>query len=217
MIYELFAWISSFIVHIISSLGYFGITALMALESACIPIPSEIIMPFSGYLVWEGRFALMSVILWGTIGNLIGSIIAYLIGFYGGRPLIEKYGKYILISSHELEGADNWFKKYGGISVLFSRMLPVVRTFISLPAGIARMPFWKFCLYTFLGSLPWSFVLTYYVGVIGGENWQMIEPYFRKFDWLIAILVVLLLGWWLYKKLKFKNTLKGGEQQNAKF
>ncbi len=150
MIYELFTLVGSFIVNIISSLGYFGITILMALESACIPIPSEIIMPFSGFLVFAEKFSLWSVVLWGTIGNLIGSIIAYFVGYYGGRPLVEKYGKYILISHHELALADSWFQKYGGLSVFFSRLLPVVRTFISLPAGIARMPFLKFCLYTVL-------------------------------------------------------------------
>jgi len=201
MIYDLLAHISSFIVNIISSLGYTGITILMALESACIPIPSEIIMPFSGYLVWEGRFALLSVILWGTIGNLIGSLIAYLVGFYGGRPLIEKYGRYILISKEELNHAQGWFEKYGAMSVFFSRMLPVIRTFISLPAGIAKMPFGKFLFYTFLGSLPWSFVLTY-AGLITGENWTSIETYFRKFDWLIIILIIFAIGWWLWKKLK---------------
>lgn len=208
MIYEIFSRLSSFIINTISDFGYHGITVLMALESACIPIPSEIIMPFSGYLVWEGKFLFSQVVIWGTVGNLIGSIIAYSVGFYGGRPLIEKYGKYILISSRELEWADNWFKKYGSISVLFSRMLPVVRTFISLPAGIAKMPFWKFCAYTFFGSLPWSFVLAY-GGLIAGENWNIIEGYFRKFDWLVVILVGLLIGWWIYHKLKTKN-------QNAK-
>jgi membrane protein DedA with SNARE-associated domain len=200
MIYELLATVSSFIINIISSLGYPGVVILMALESACIPIPSEIIMPFSGYLVFIERFSLWPVIFWGTIGNLIGSIIAYFIGLYGGRPLIEKYGRYILISRHDLERAQRWFEKYGTFSIFFSRLLPVVRTFISLPAGIARMPFWKFSLYTFAGSLPWSFILTY-IGLLTGENWSNIENYFRKFDWLIIILIISLLGWWLWKKL----------------
>ena len=153
MIYDLLALISSFVINIISTLGYGGIFFLMALESALIPIPSEIIMPFSGFLVFDEKFSFLAVVLWGTIGNLIGSIAAYFIGLYGGRPLIEKYGKFILISRHELDLADSWFKKYGSLSVLVSRMLPAARTFISLPAGIARMPFGKFCLYTFLGSL----------------------------------------------------------------
>jgi membrane protein DedA with SNARE-associated domain len=204
MIYELLTTVSSFIVNVISSLGYGGVGILMTLESACIPIPSEIIMPFSGYLVFSGIFSLWPVIFWGTIGNLIGSVIAYLVGFYGGRPLIERYGKYILVSRHDLEQAQRWFGKYGSLSIFFSRMLPVVRTFISLPAGIARMPFWKFSLYTLAGSLPWVFVLTY-VGILTGENWSKIEIYFRKFDWLIIILIVGLLGWWIWKKLSKKT------------
>lgn len=204
MIYEIFAFISSFIVNFISTSGYFGVTVLMALESACIPIPSEIIMPFSGFLVWEARFNLIPVVLWGTLGNLLGSIIAYFVGFYGGRPLIEKYGKYVLISRDDLALAQKWFEKYGSWSVFFSRLLPVVRTFISLPAGIARMPFWKFCFYTFLGSLPWAFVLTY-AGLVSGKNWSLLEGYFKKFDWVIGILIVLGIGWVVYKKLKTKN------------
>lgn len=204
MFYEVFALIGSVIVNIIASFGYFGITVLMALESASIPIPSEIIMPFSGFLVFTGKFSLWPVVLWGTIGNLLGSIAAYWVGFWGGRPLIEKYGKYILISGHELAWADNWFLKYGGFSVFFSRLLPVVRTFISLPAGIARMPFGKFCFYTFLGSLPWAFVLTY-TGFIMGENWQSLESYFRKFDWVIAAVVVLIIAFLIYKKIRTKK------------
>ena len=207
MIYDLLAQVSSFIVNIISTLGYPAITVLMTLESACIPIPSEIIMPFSGYLVFAEKFSFLSVVIWGTIGNLIGSIIAYFVGFYGGRPLIEKYGRYILISNHDLNLAEKWFKKYGNISVLFSRMLPVIRTFISLPAGITKMPFGKFVFYTFSGSLPWSFVLTY-AGVIMGESWSDVEIYFRKFDWLIVILVISLIGWGISKKLKIKENEK---------
>ncbi|OIO46123.1 MAG: hypothetical protein AUJ31_02495 [Parcubacteria group bacterium CG1_02_39_15] len=205
MIADLLSLVSSFIVNIISTLGYPGITVLMALESTCIPIPSEIIMPFSGYLVFLEKLSFFSVVLWGTIGNLIGSIIAYLAGFYGGRPLIKKYGRYIFISEGELAHAQDWFEKYGSVSVLFSRMLPVVRTFISLPAGIAKMPFWKFATYTFFGSLPWSFFLTY-VGVIAGENWQSIDSLVRKFDWAIVIIIISLFSWWLLKKLKNKKS-----------
>jgi|SRR3989344_2345437 len=200
MFYDLFAWVSSLVVNFISSAGYFGVTVLMALESALIPIPSEIIMPFSGFLVWEGRFSFAAVVLWGTFGNLVGSLAAYFLGFYGGRPLLEKYGKYVLISRDEIDGADRWFRKYGAASIFFSRLLPVVRTFVSLPAGVAKMPLVKFCLYTFLGSLPWSFVLTY-AGVIMGENWKNLESYFRKFDWAILIIIILMFGWYLYAKL----------------
>lgn len=204
MIYDLFSLISSYVINIISNLGYGGVFFLMVLESALIPIPSEIIMPFSGFLVFEEKFSFLWVVFWGTIGNLAGSALAYLIGFYGGRPLIEKYGKFILISHHELDIADRWFLKYGSISVFFSRMLPAVRTFISLPAGIARMPFGKFCLYTTLGSLPWSFALTY-AGIIMGENWKGLEAYFRKFDWAIGILGIIFLGLFIYHKIKIKE------------
>lgn len=173
----------------------------MTLESALIPVPSEIIMPFSGFLVWSEKLAWWPVIMWGTVGNLAGSLIAYYIGRYGGRAFILKYGKYILISSEDIERAEKWFNKYGSFSIFFSRLLPVVRTFISLPAGIARMPVFKFSLYTFLGSLPWSILLTY-SGLIAGENWKSLEAYFRKFDWLIIAIIILAIGWWLYKKLK---------------
>jgi len=200
MVYAVFAWAGQLVVNSISVFGYPGVFVLMLLESASIPIPSEIIMPFSGYLIWVEKFSLLPVVLWGTLGNLVGSIIAYLVGLYGGRPLAEKYGKYVLLSSHDLDRAENWFKKYGSISVLFSRMLPVVRTFISLPAGVAKMPFLKFCLYTFLGSLPWAFVLTY-AGIIMGENWSGLEGYFRQFDWAILALILLTVSWYLYAKL----------------
>lgn len=204
MVYDFFALISSFVISVISSTGYFGIFFLMALESACIPIPSEIIMPFSGFLVFEDKFSFPWVVFWGTIGNLIGSIAAYGVGYYGGRPLLEKYGKFFLISRHDLDLADKWFAKYGNLSIFFSRMLPAVRTFISLPAGIARMSFWRFCLYTFLGSLPWSFFLTY-AGLIMGENWHGLEVYFRKFDWAMAVLTIIVLGFFVYHKFQSKE------------
>ena len=197
--------IGSFIIKVISTTGYFGITALMALESACIPIPSEIIMPFSGYLVFMGRFLFWPVVIWGAIGNLLGSIACYWVGYYGGRPLIKKYGKYILISSHDLERADQWFQKYGQSTVFFSRLLPIVRTFISLPAGISRMNFTKFCFYTLVGSLPWSFALTY-AGVIMGENWSTIKVYFEKFDLVIGGLVIFGIIYWIWRHLSQRTT-----------
>lgn len=189
------------VIGIISETGYFGITILMALESACIPIPSEIIMPFSGFLVFKGQFILWLVVVLGAVGNLIGSWLAYWIGFYGGRPLIEKYGRYFLVSQDDLNQADKWFRKYGQSTVFFSRLLPVIRTFISLPAGISRMNFKKFSFYTLAGSLPWSFALAY-AGVIMGENWLHLEIYFRKFQWVIGALIVFGIIWWLWRHLK---------------
>lgn len=201
MIAHIFSQLAFLIIKIISSSSYFGISILMTLESACIPIPSEIIMPFSGFLVATGKFSLWLVILWGTIGNLIGSIIAYGVGFYGGRPLIVKYGKYVLLKQEELDKAEKFFNKYGNLSVFFSRLLPVIRTFISLPAGIARMRFGKFCFYTFIGSLFWSIILSC-IGLFLGKNWESVGVYFRKFDWLIGILLIFCVCYFVYKKVR---------------
>jgi len=204
MITGIFSQLASWVVKIISDSGYLGVGFLMTLESACLPIPSEIIMPFSGYLVVLGRFSLWFVIIWGTIGNLLGSIIAYSIGFYGGRPFIERYGKYVLIRREELDKSQRFFEKHGSLSIFFSRLLPVIRTFISFPAGISKMPFWKFCLYTLIGSLFWSALLSY-IGVFLGENWKSLEVYFKKFDWLILILLIIFVVYFIYKKFKNKK------------
>ncbi len=208
MISAILAWLSSLVISVISATGYAGIFFLMALESACIPLPSEVIMPFSGYLVSSGQFFLWPVVLWGAAGNLLGSIVAYWIGFYGGRRLLEKHGKYILISKEDLEIADRWFKKYGQNAVFFSRLLPIVRTFISFPAGIARMGFKRFCLYTFAGSLPWSFALAY-IGFKAGENWDYLKVYFHKFDLVIVVLLAAGLIWWASRhfRKRAKNIL----------
>lgn len=196
MISAILSWLGAVIINVISTTGYAGVFFLMALESACIPVPSEVIMPFSGFLVWEGRFDFLPVVLWGALGNLAGSVLAYGVGIWGGRRLIEKYGKYVLISTHDLEIADKWFARYGQVAVFFSRLLPVVRTFISLPAGIARMPFKKFCFYTLLGCLPWSFALTY-AGLVAGENWDFLKAYFHKFDLVIGAIIILGIIWWV--------------------
>ncbi len=193
-------WLSGIIIQIIDSTGYAGIFVLMALESANIPVPSEIIMPFSGYLVFQGKFNLLWVALWGAFGNLAGSVISYYLGFFGGRVFLEKYGKFLFITKHDLDLADKWFQKYGTITIFASRVLPVVRTFISFPAGIARMNIWKFSVYTFGGSFIWSYFLAY-VGVITGENWTILEGYFRKFDWAIVLLGILFIIWWIGRHL----------------
>jgi len=200
MIGNILAWLAGLVIKVISGSGYLGIAGLMTLESACIPIPSEIIMPFAGHLVTTGRFSLFWVIILGAIGNLIGSIVAYAIGFYGGRRVVEKYGKYILVGSEELDRADRFFHKYGNLSVFFSRLLPIIRTFISLPAGIAKMRFWRFFSYTFIGSLLWSTLLAY-IGFFLGSRWQEIEVYFRKIDWLVGILLIIGIIYFVYNKL----------------
>src|SRR5580700_8890735 len=174
------AWITG----VISAMGYGGVMLLMAIESACIPLPSEIIMPFSGYLVYTGRFSLLAVATWGAIGCNLGSVVAYEIGYYGGRPLVERFGRYVFLSKRELDIAEHFFQRRGAIAVLIARLLPVVRTFIALPAGIARMPRLKFHIYTFVGSWPWCFALAY-VGMQLGEKWDKdprLKMWFHRLD-----------------------------------
>ena len=194
--------IASYVTAFISVSGYIGVFVCMIIESACIPLPSEIIMPFSGYIVFLGKFDIWIVTFVGSLGNLVGSLIAYAAGFYGGRPFIEKYGKYVLMSKHDIDVADKWFSKYGDITIFVSRMMPVIRTFISLPAGIARMNIIKFSVYSFIGSLPWCFLLTF-IGMKLGENWKSIEVYFHQFDIFIGIIIILGIVYWI--KMHFCN------------
>jgi membrane protein DedA with SNARE-associated domain len=190
-----------FIKTLISAMGYGGIAVLMAIESACIPLPSELIMPFAGYLVYTGAMKLLWVATAGAIGCNLGSLVAYEIGSYGGRPLVEKYGRWLLLSSHELDWTDRFFSKWGYLAVFFGRLLPVVRTFIALPAGVARMPRGRFHLYTFLGSWPWCFALAWF-GMKLGENWRALGVYFHKFDALIGALLVAGVVWFVWSRWK---------------
>ncbi len=196
--------ITAFIVGTISTIGYLGIVALMAIESACIPLPSEVIMPFSGFLVHQGRFDLWLTGLAGAVGCVLGSAVAYWVGFYGGRPLVQRYRRYFLISARDLERADSWFERYGDATVFFSRLLPVVRTFISLPAGVARMPFVRFCVYTFLGSFPWCLALSY-LGYRTGRHWASLRTYFHDFDLVILLLLVAGAVWWVWRHVKHER------------
>ncbi len=190
MIAKIIAALSGFVISVISSGGYPGIVLLMAIESACIPLPSEVIMPFSGYLVYTGRFSLFWVAFAGALGCNVGSLVAYEIGAYGGRPLVERFGAYILLSRKELEMADHFFERYGNVTVLVSRMLPVIRTFIALPAGVSRMPRLPFHIYTFVGSFPWCLGLAY-LGMKAGENWHYLGKYFHQFDAVIGVLLAI--------------------------
>lgn len=207
MIEKIISVLATFIIWGISKMGYTGVAAMMAIESACIPLPSEIIMPFSGYLVSRGEFSLIGVSLAGAIGCVIGSVVAYWIGYHGGRPMAEKYGKYVLVTQHDLDMADRFFHKYGNTAVFVSRLLPVVRTFISLPAGIAKMNFTTFVIYTFLGSLPFCYFLAY-VGKKLGDNWNTLGGYFHKFDLAIGILVVIGLVWFVKRHINIKKISK---------
>ena len=204
MIAKIITILSHFIVAIISAMGYGGIVLLMAIESACIPLPSEIIMPFSGYLVSTGELNLWGVAIAGAVGCVLGSLVAYWVGMYGGRPFIEKYGRYILLSRHDLDIADRWFAKYGEVIVFVSRLLPAIRTFIAFPAGVARMNLTRFVIYTFAGSLPWCLALAY-VGQKLGEQWDQdprLKTWFHRFDFLIGIAAVLFVAWWVWRHIK---------------
>ena len=193
--------LSAWIIGVIGHLGYGGIILLMGIESACVPLPSEIIMPFSGYLVTTGRFSLWGAALAGAIGCVLGSIPAYYVGKYGGRRLVERYGRWVLVSHHDLALADRIFEKYGEIVIFAARLLPVIRTFIAFPAGVARMNLTRFTLYTFIGSFVWCFVLAW-LGKIFGENWLALKPYFHRFSTIIAVLLVLGFVFYVYRHIR---------------
>lgn len=200
MIEKLIGVLAGFIIGTISALGYGGIVLLMAIESACIPLPSEIIMPFSGYLVFTGQMQLWAVALAGASGCVLGSLLAYWLGAVGGRPLVEKYGRYVLISHHDLDLADRWFQRHGDITIFIGRLLPVVRTFIAFPAGVARMPLWRFNLYTFVGSFIWCWALAW-IGMQLGQNWHTLGVYFHRFDALVGIVLLAGIIWYVWRHL----------------
>jgi len=198
---KLLTLLAGFVISTISSLGYGGIVLLMAIESACIPLPSEVIMPFSGYLVFRGEFVLWLVAVSGAVGCVLGSLVAYWVGGWGGRPLVERYGRYILISHHDLALADRWFERHGDIIILIGRLLPVVRTFIAFPAGVARMPIVKFIVYTFIGSLIWCWALAW-VGLRLGEHWDTLGSWFHRFDAVIVAIILLAATWYVWRHIR---------------
>ncbi len=202
MIEQIFLYIFNFVSFVIYQSGYFGVFFLMLLESAAVPIPSEIIMPFSGYLAYDGKFIFWLVVLVGTIGNLIGSLILYYLGYLFGRELVFKYGKYLLIHKDDFLTAERWFQKYGTFSVFFSRLIPALRTFFSFIPGIFKMNLLRFSIVTLVGSFLWSFLLAY-AGFVLGSNWQSIRVYFEKFDILIAVILLALI--FLFLKRHFKK------------
>ena len=197
--------IVQFVVWVISSTGYAGIALLMGIESACVPLPSEVIMPFAGSLIdVGGRFNLYLVATAGAIGCNLGSVVAYWIGAWGGRPLVERYGRYVLMSRRDLDRMTYFFEKYGSITVLLGRLLPVVRTFIALPAGIARMPQLRFHIYTFVGSWPWCFALAY-VGMKLGERWRTdpeFHEWFHRFHLVVELALVAGVVWFVWTHWK---------------
>lgn len=209
MIDQLISAVASTIIAVISAGGYLGVVALMAIESACIPLPSEIIMPFAGYLVSIGQFNLIGAATMGAIGCNIGSTIAYYVAATGGRAALERWGAYVLIGAHELAWTERFFARYGAITVFVGRLMPLVRTFIAFPAGLARMPMLKFQIYTFLGSWPWCFALAY-IGSVLGSHWNS-NPTFRKlfhdFDGVAVAFVMAGFVWFVWIRWREKNNL----------
>ena len=185
----------------VASWGYIGVVAMMAIESANIPLPSEAIMPTAGLLVERGQMNIHFAALAGAIGCLLGSIPSYFLGMYGGRPFVQKYGRYILVSERDLETADKWVEKWGDWAFFICRMLPIVRTFISFPAGVLRAHFGIFCLFTFVGSLVWCYFLTW-VGIKFGENMETFKHIWHKFDIAIAAVIVVGFAWYVWRHLK---------------
>jgi membrane protein DedA with SNARE-associated domain len=211
--------VTDFVTHTIRDFGYAAIFVLMVLESACIPVPSEVTMLFGGALanaafyqalgrnVEPLNFILVGLV--GTLGNLVGSWIAYGVGWAGGRPLIDRWGRFILLRQHDVDRAHAWFEDHGEAAVFFSRLLPVIRTFISLPAGVARMPFWRFTVFTVAGCLPWTFALAG-AGYGLGQNWDVVERYLRPVSIAVAIVVVAAIGWWVWGRLRRRRLESAG-------
>ncbi len=208
---KILAFLVHFVTRVIDSGGYAGIVALMGIESACIPLPSEIIMPFAGYLVYLKHRDLFWTATAGPVGCNLGSVVAYWIGAKGGRPLVERYGRWVLMSKHDLDRMTNFFTKYGSITVLLGRLLPVVRTFIAFPAGIARMPQLRFHIYTFVGSWPWCLVLAY-AGMKLGQSWN--DPHspfhqlFHRFHTVVLVLLIAGLVWFVWSHLQRRKQIE---------
>jgi len=192
-----------------AAFGYLGVVLAMAIESAAIPIPSELILPFAGFSVARGVAEPLTGTAWsywgavaaGVVGNTLGSVVAYTVGAYGGRPLLERYGKYVLISMHDLDIADRHFRRWGDATVFFSRMLPIVRTFISVPAGIARMPLWRFVAFSVLGAIPWVMLLVW-GGMVLGDHWVDIKHSLKGLDYLVVAAIAAGIGLFIWRHVR---------------
>jgi membrane protein DedA with SNARE-associated domain len=201
------ALLTEFVTDEIARYGLLAIFVLMLLESACIPIPSEVTMLFGGalttasFLAPEQQLDFWLVVLAGTVGNVVGSWLAYWAGYTGGRPLVDRWGRYLLIRPHEVDRAHEWFERRGQSAVFVGRLLPVIRTFISLPAGVVRMGFWRFTFYTVLGCLPWCLALTW-IGALLGERWESAERLMRPFAWAIAVVLAAGIAWWVWHRIR---------------
>lgn len=201
MVTDLIEFLGHLAQSIIETFGYTGVVVGMAIESINIPLPSEALMTFAGALAASGRFNFWLVVLAGAVGNVIGSVGNYYLGKHGGRPFIEKYGRYVLIHRKDLERADSWFERYGLYAVFFTRMMPIIRTFISFPAGVSRVRIVPFIVLTFIGSFLWSAFLAY-LGYTFGQNYDVIQPWLHKFDLLIGLLLLAAIIWYIRRHIK---------------
>ena len=204
---DFLAYFFGLLIDMVGSTGYAGIFVLMAMESAVLPIPSEVVMPFAGFLVYKGILDLTLVTIISSLANLFGSLVAYFIGKSVGRAAILKYGKYVLLKEHHLQFSEKWFGKYGDKMIFFSRLMPVVRTVISLPAGIAKMDLKKFVIYTFVGSVPWNFALTY-LGFTLGKNWDSVHSFYRQYEILIFAALAVFVIYFILHHRKHKKMEK---------
>lgn len=207
MLESILTAVTGFITGTIGAWGYGGVVVLMGIESAAIPLPSEIILPYAGSQVPE-HFSLFGVALAGAVGCVLGSVLTYELGYYGGRPLIERYGRYVLLSPREMALAERWVQRYGAASTFFSRLLPFVRTYISIPAGILKVPRGKFILYTFLGSFLWSWLLAY-LGMRLGPHWQDLRGRFHGFDTVVGIAILIGVVIFLWHRLRERRRFRG--------
>lgn len=212
MVEQILGWLAGIVIAVIEATGYLGVLILMAIESACVPLPSELVMPFAGYLVSLGKMNLFAAATAGALGCNLGSVIAYEIGKRGGRPVIERWGKYLLIGPDELDAADRFFLRWGRSAVFIGRLLPVIRTFIAFPAGVARMPLIPFHLYTFAGSWPFCFALTW-VGMKLGEAWHTdprLKEAFHSADAVIGVVLVVVVGGYIWHRVRsIRRSSKG--------
>jgi membrane protein DedA with SNARE-associated domain len=207
--------VTHWLTQTIASNGYLAVLLLMAAGSACIPVPSEIVMLFGGALASSG-FALQAlddpskqlsfwgIVVAGVAGSLIGSWLTYAIGYAGGRPLIDRWGRYLLLRPHEVDRAHVWFERHGEAAVFWTRLVPIIRAFISFPAGVARMPFWRFTVWTFLGVVPWTAGFAW-LGYVLGDRWQTVERYFRPLSIAFGVLLLGLLAWWIVRRVRSRR------------
>jgi membrane protein DedA with SNARE-associated domain len=204
---EILGQIALFCIQVISSLGYFGVFFLMVLESMVLPMPSELVMPFAGFLISSGEMKFLFVILSATLGSLVGSLLSYYIGKYGGNRFVLRYGKYFLLNEGHLIKAEKWFSKKGELTIFIGRFIPIVRHVISIPAGIGKMNIKKFILYTVLGAGIWNAFLAY-VGFVLGNNWEMIKQYSDYISWSVLGIIILIGVYFLWKEIRKRRRRK---------